>query len=273
VRNTLLWVDWKISTREAETMRAFDSHFEVMRYTSLSTLHSQIEALKPSVLVFDFDFPNKVGLKALQEAKRTHLSIPVIMLTIQHSEALAVWAFRARVWDYFVKPISKREMERCFHSLKEMLAMRRAQPEPRTVSMPSGLIPDENRTRNRHGDSHLELAPIIDYVEKNYRGKLSSAEAAQLCGLTTFQLSRSFRETFGMTFQEYILRFRIRESCRLLTNSRAEISEIACLAGFNDPSYFGKVFRRYIGCSPSQYVSDDKIIAANPDSLLTMLEN
>ena len=86
-----------------------------------------------------------------------------------------------------------------------------------------------------------------------------------------FQFSRLFKETYGLTFQDYVLRFRIREACRLLRNPAAEIAETAFLVGFNDPSYFGKIFRRYMDCSPSQYHStnqsmvDADLLAADED--------
>ena len=95
--------------------------------------------------------------------------------------------------------------------------------------------------------------PAIEYVEQNYREKISSAEAARLCNLTTFQLSRLFKETYNVTFQDYIMRFRIREACRLLQNPAADIGDVGSLVGFNDPSYFAKIFRRYLHCSPSQF--------------------
>lgn len=254
-RYRLLWVDFKISTEDTDVVQAFSGAFEIHEFQAISSLDREIERVNPAIICFDFDFPTKPALKTLQETKKNHASVPVLMLTVQHSEALAVWAFRSRVWDYLVKPIARREIDRCLEGLQEMLEMRAAQTQKRAAANAASLIPEDSRWRGTRGNSATLLAPAIDYVEHNYREKLSSVDAASLCNMTTFQLSRVFKETYGLTFQDYILRFRIREACRLLKNPAAEIGDVASLVGFNDPSYFGKVFRRYMQCSPSEFHS------------------
>jgi YesN/AraC family two-component response regulator len=254
-RYRLLWVDFKISTKDAGVIEAFEESFEIHHYAAINSLDREIERVEPDVICFDFDFPTKPTLKALQATKKAHASIPVLMLTVQHSEALAVWAFRSRVWDYLVKPIANQELQRCFEGLTDMLALRAAQKGARALATAGSLIPEDSRWRGARGTSPNVLAPAIEYVEDSYREKITSVEAARLCNVTTFQLSRLFKETYGLTFQDYIMRFRIREAWRLLQNPAAEIGDVGSLVGFNDPSYFGKVFRRYMHCSPSQYHS------------------
>ena len=249
----LLWVDATVSRHDTTATADFEDSFEIHRYAGLTSLDAEIETIRPNVVCFEFDFPTKVGLKLLQRTKQTHTRIPLLMLTVQHSESLAVWAFRSKVWDYLVKPVARPEIERCIVGLHEMLQMQALQKETRTVASIKALIPEENRANGIRGNVSLQLAFAIEHVEKNFRDKVSSGEVAAQCGLTPFQFSRMFKETYGLTFQEYVLRYRIREACRLLKNPTAEIADIASLTGFNDPSYFGKIFRRYMSCSPSQY--------------------
>jgi YesN/AraC family two-component response regulator len=250
---TLLWVDMKVSRQESDIAALLEDFFKVRQYLGLDSLDAEVQKSSPAVLCFDFDFPTKLGLQTLQRTKQSHPRIPILMLTVQHSEALAVWAFRSKVWDYLVKPIAVRELERCLAGLREMLAMQELQPQGRTPAIVRSLIPEENRLTGQRGPAPLVLSPAVEYVERCYREKISSGQAAQHCGLTTFQLSRLFKETYGHTFQDYVLRFRVREACRLLKNPEAEIAEVGFLVGFNDPSYFAKVFRRYMDCSPSQF--------------------
>ena len=252
-RYRLLWVDYRISTRDSEAIDGFCEHFDVRQYQSIHSLDREIEGFDPDVLCFDYDFPTKPALESLRETKRRFPSIPMLMLTVQHSEALAVWAFRSRVWDYLVKPMSRSEIERCLTSLMEMLKLRAGQTSGRQAASHVSLIPEDNRWRGPRGNSSSVLTPAIEYVENNYREKISSADVAELCGLTTFQLSRAFRETYNLTFQDYVTRYRIREACRLLRNPAADIGDVGSLVGFNDASYFAKIFKRYLHCSPSQF--------------------
>jgi YesN/AraC family two-component response regulator len=242
-----------VSVRDARISVAFGRTFNVHRLTPPSAIAADVERLTPAVAVFDFDFPTKQGLSALREMKRTYPSLPLIMLTVQHSEALAIWAFRSRVWDYFVKPLSRADMERCLASLGELLALRDPRIAARTAAIPGAAIPEEHRSSGPRRRDPLTLAPAIAYVEQQFRAKVASAKAATLCGLSAFQFSRMFKETYAITFQEYLLRFRVREACRLLKNPAAQVVDVAHLVGFNDSSYFCKIFKRYTNVSPSRF--------------------
>jgi YesN/AraC family two-component response regulator len=261
-----------VSVHDAETPAAFTRRFDVHRLAPLTSIHADVQRLKPSVAVFDFDFPTKQSLNLLKETKRTLPSLPLIMLTVQHSEALAVWAFRSRVWDYLVKPLSTADIERCTMSLSEMLSIRDERIVARTAAMPVSAIPEEHRTSAVRGQESVTLAPSISYVERNFRDKITSSRAAALCGLSAFQFSRLFKETYGITFQEYVVRFRIREACRLLQNASAQVVDVAHLTGFNDASYFSKVFKRYTCVSPTRF-SASVGAAVDSEQLLQALDN
>jgi len=69
------------------------------------------------------------------------------------------------------------------------------------------------------------------------------------------QFSRAFKQTYDLTFQEFLLRYRVRASREQLQSPRAKIAEVAYNVGFSDPSYFTRVFKRFIGMSPSEYGS------------------
>jgi YesN/AraC family two-component response regulator len=250
-KHPALWLDMTVSVRGAGAPSGFENAFEIQHRSPLASIHSDVDRLKPVVAFFDFDFPTKPGLQLLRDTKREFPSLPLVMLTVQHSEALAVWAFRSRVWDYMVKPIPRSEVERCVHSLEEMLVLRRSQAT-RTAAIPGATIPEEHRSAVRDLGS-LTLAAAVSYVEQNYSSKITSAQAAALCGLSAFQFSRSFKDTYDVTFQEYVMRFRIREACRLLRNPAAQVADVAALVGFGDPSYFCKIFKRYTDTSPSQF--------------------
>ena len=59
--------------------------------------------------------------------------------------------------------------------------------------------------------------------------------------------------SFSLTFQEYVIRYRIFQACTELRHPNVGVANVAYSVGFNDPSYFARVFRRYIGCSPTEY--------------------
>ena len=83
--------------------------------------------------------------------------------------------------------------------------------------------------------------------------------------MSPFRFSRSFRETYGIKFQDYVVRYRILESCRLLKSPSTNVTDVAYAVGFNDASYFSRTFRRYVGMTPSYYCTEQR---DGPDSLL-----
>ena len=104
----------------------------------------------------------------------------------------------------------------------------------------------------------VRLLPALYFVKQNYRFKIRNEKVSELCGMSPFRFSRTFRETYGITFQDYVVRYRILESCRLLKNPNTNITDVAYAIGFNDASYFSRTFRRYVGISPSDYCTEFK---------------
>jgi AraC family transcriptional regulator len=93
----------------------------------------------------------------------------------------------------------------------------------------------------------------LDFVRDHFHEKFPASAIARHCGLSRFQFSRSFHDVYGITFREYLLRYRIRAACERLLAGDTPVTEIAYAVGFHDGSYFARMFRRYTGVLPSQY--------------------
>ena len=100
---------------------------------------------------------------------------------------------------------------------------------------------------------YLDLVPVMEYLKKNYSGKVSIPELAKLAGMSVRQLERRFKETLKTTPQHYVLKLRILEACELLSSSRMAITEIALQVGFYDHSAFSRKFSSMIGVTPRDY--------------------
>jgi len=61
------------------------------------------------------------------------------------------------------------------------------------------------------------------------------------------------KEETGSTFTEYLNQLRIERSKAYLYRRDLSISEVACLTGFEDQSYFTRIFKQYVGVPPGQY--------------------
>ena len=97
------------------------------------------------------------------------------------------------------------------------------------------------------------IKPVLAYIEENYSYEVTLSELAALIPMSEGQFCRVFRQTMNRTPMQYIMRYRVMQSCHLLTETNKKIAEIANLSGFNNISYYNKVFLSIVGCTPKQY--------------------
>jgi AraC-like DNA-binding protein len=247
----LLWLDLTRSVREAEPPSTFRELCDMRIHRDVEPLHDALLRELPDAICFEFDYPDRTGLQQVQAAKRQFPRVPMLMVTLQHSESLAIWAFRTRLWDYLVKPVARPELQRCVNGLLQLRDLKAGQP-PRQIATPAEHLPED--TPGPPTEAITRLMPAINYVEKHFREKIHSEKVANLCAMSTFHFSRTFKEAYAIGFREYLMRYRMHEACRLLANPRVSVTEVCYAVGFNDHSYFTRMFKRTFGVLPSEVV-------------------
>lgn len=108
---------------------------------------------------------------------------------------------------------------------------------------PAALFPQQ-------ADKLLQLVSRLD-EQKEYA--ISAAHAAQRCGWSDSYFSRLFRQTFGQTFKEFVLKRKISFAIDLLINSDLTVSDIAYQTSFTDCAYFCSRFKHIVGMSPKKF--------------------
>lgn len=260
-RPLLLWVDC-LSRSEPGDLRAHcERAFRLIHTSQLEQLDYLIARTSPSVVCFDFDRPLESQLGAMQAVKRTHPGIPVLMLTVDHSEDLAVWAFRARIWNYLVKPVELQEWRANLQVLSRIAAL--GPRQRRQVRLPGPAVQTVGRASRKRASSYQALLPAIEHIERHFAEHISAAEVGRLCGMSPFRFSREFHQTVGTTFQDHLLRHRIHEACRLIRQQPEQsISDVGAAVGFNDSSYFARIFKRYMNMRPSDFLRVQHVAVA-----------
>jgi len=94
---------------------------------------------------------------------------------------------------------------------------------------------------------------IIAYIQLHLEEKLSLDFLAGHFDKNPSVLSNSFSKETGQTLTKYIHQVRIKEALRLFNTTDMSVSEIALAVGYQDFSYFSKVFTQNIGMSPREY--------------------
>lgn len=93
----------------------------------------------------------------------------------------------------------------------------------------------------------------INYIKKNYSRHITLDEIAAESYISKTYLSTLFKKETSYSIFEYINNVRIEKSQSLLTNSKLDILEISNICGFDNQSYFTKVFKKIVGTTPKKY--------------------
>jgi len=231
---------------------SLNEDWAVSHISNTERLDLEIRKAAPTLLCFEYDYPDTSGLSALRQVRCLFPSIPIIMVTEQHSEALAIWALRIRVWDYFIKPLQAKDLVTSAATvLTQKTSSKDSPPKSRErLNSLSNPIPAELRFRT---SQKKKTYPAQCFVETHYHKRIGEEEVAQLCGMNISTFSRNFKKEHEVTFRNYLISYRIRKARELLQNPNASVTDIAYTVGYNDPSYFTRTFRRIVGMSPSRY--------------------
>ncbi len=122
---------------------------------------------------------------------------------------------------------------------------------PYVIAAASGLAELEECHPGPEADARILGA--LDYVRNNFDEAIVVDDAAAVATLSPSRFQRVFRDVVGEPFGRYLLNVRLRHARRLLTISDLPIGEIATACGFRTQAYFGSVFRREIGQTPSDF--------------------
>ncbi len=101
--------------------------------------------------------------------------------------------------------------------------------------------------------SSKRLSEVISFINKNYGNEITLSSTAKHFFIHPTYLSRIFKDDTGLSFSDYLRKFRIKKSVELLWATNKNITEIAFDVGFNSTNHFCKTFRAVMGLSPLQY--------------------
>jgi AraC-like DNA-binding protein/ligand-binding sensor protein len=93
------------------------------------------------------------------------------------------------------------------------------------------------------------------FMLENYNRKISLQEVAGVSGLSAPYFSTIFKDEMGENFSSYLNRLRVEKARRMLLDTEVSLSEIAGSCGFEDQSWFSKIFKVFTGISPGKYRS------------------
>ena len=200
---------------------------------------TQIDALRPDIVIMDINIPIMSGLKVIQLSRIKHPQIAYVIVSGYDDFSYCQQALRMQITDYILKPVNYEEFGTCIDNLKISLFERR-------VASAEEPTAQEERT----------ITGITRYLQEHLSEDVSLSVLAEEFHLNPQYISQLFKNEIGVGFLAYLTGIRMEKAKMLLLSTSLSIAEVSERAGYGDYRVFTKVFKKTEGITPSQYRRD-----------------
>jgi AraC-like DNA-binding protein len=175
----------------------------------------------------------------------TLVKVKLSELTLHGCDWPYAWAFAgflALVWIGFINWLFKQYTLSLIADVKNRLKKDRP------------LIAYQQLSIKPHRDK--EKSEVLRFMATQYKNPdLSLESAVTSLGINRTKINELLKDELGMTFSTYLNKLRLAEAARLLSQQdEANVAEIAHLVGYNNVSYFNKLFKNEYGCTPKTFI-------------------
>ncbi|HEY0297889.1 MAG TPA: AraC family transcriptional regulator [Arachidicoccus sp.] len=118
------------------------------------------------------------------------------------------------------------------------------------------LLLNENIIQSSSINKHkARLQKIFTYVENSFAQEVDIEKVARIAGLSVPSFCNFFKKTTQITFTSFVNNYRIQQACMLLQQDKT-IAEVCFECGFNNVTYFNKVFKSVMAKTPTDFIRE-----------------
>ncbi len=220
-------VDWE--KYDAEIVGEAESGIEAI---------NMLDEIKPDIVFVDIRMPFMDGLTFMKYMTEIYSDIMMIVVTAHSEFDYAKQCIQLGVKHYLLKPISKKEINEAF----------------------ADVISKVNKEKvKEEGEKVENINQYVAYIKEHYeKPQISLSFMAKKFGFNATYFSRKFKEVTGQSFVECLTAYRISKACEYAKQGKM-MYETAEMVGIPDVSYFSKCFKKYMGISYTEYVTQEKV--------------
>ncbi len=142
----------------------------------------------------------------------------------------------------------------CYYLIIGIIAYIRKKPKEQVQKVEIQYTPVQITSQ-----SDQDLQKVINFISNNYQDSELSLKKIQLAtGLSENKISSLIKDSFNLSFKQYLNNLRLTEAKRLLMDLTLPVSDIAYKVGYGNISHFNRVFKESIGISPNDYRKKNK---------------
>lgn len=207
----------------------------------------------PDLIITDVMMPLINGFELLKEVRTNEDTrhLPVIVITARAEEEDKMRGLQLGADAYLQKP---------FKSAELLLRVEKLIEQRRNIMEAIFSTFADKKMREYYNDGNMSTRDVAflkdchrQAVDLLIHQELLPEALADRLHMSYSQLNRHLKSTTGMTVNGYIENVKVTKACHLLSTTNLSIGEIATSCGFQDNSYFTRIFKRAKGMTPSQY--------------------
>lgn len=225
-------------------------------YEALRVVGNQL----PDIILTDLMMPGMDGYDLCHSIRQSPIlsDVPIVIISARSEDKDRVRGYEDGADAYLLKPFNPAEL----HAIITRLLSQRRQQRQRLQDIinkrEKPWKPDSHKETTEKTDSPEDaeqfLNQVCDIVQKQMLvGDLQIDTIAGILCMSRSTFARRIKEITGSSPSAFILQLRLDHACKLLRETNLSISEISLSCGFDDMSYFSRVFKQNFDITPSQF--------------------
>ena len=208
------------------------------------------------IVLLDIEMPGENGLSLLRWIREQQMDTECIFLTCHASFPYAQEAISLGARDYILMPARNEEIGEAVARTAERIRLKR---EAVTFTEIGKSVWDQEaeKAEEKYGTQKTPAQTaeeIAGYIRRNLTdGELSVNSLAEKMHLNPTYMNRMFKKEKGISVGQFIINERMKMAGYLLKEGKVNAESAAWQAGYKNYAAFRLAFKKYFGCSPSQY--------------------
>ena len=203
------------------------------------------------LMLCDIEMPGGSGLDLYEWVRTFSKNTECIFVSCHPEYEYVRKALIMGSMDYVLKPVDYEELSSIIERAVERINGRNGQNLIRGVSKSSGYDLSANVASGKFQSDAIQDA--VDYICSNLDTNMSINDIAEVAHLNAQYFMRLFKKETGKPVLEFITECRLNRAKQILKESNMPIAEVSLTVGYDNFSYFSKLFKRYEGMTPSEY--------------------
>lgn len=207
---------------------------------------------KYDLVISDIRMPFVDGIELLREIKSRGIDVHVMFISSYDEFEYARQGLVLGAFDYMLKPVTEEQLGQVLERVKDALAEKRQDrelAEPVLAAMQrTGVNADENKTAYQ----------FCVYLSENYDKIITMDEMAEHFNLSKDYFGKIFKQNMNAGFNYFYTLVKMEYAKMLIGTGSYKTYQISEMLGYSSVDYFTKVFKEYIGETPSKFKQNGK---------------